>query len=383
MNNQQTIQEIQEKFDAAIKPIEDYAVRKEIAFKDIDIFEGNLYYHDYPMSAKAQNKILSELQVKKGFVNYANKMEESDWKSISSKLKNVQGDRTIFAHFEKDSRGNEFIENVFSKNPKKKKADPQDYDFFIESITDALGESDISYDLGSFNFNPLNRTFDLSLLDRKSSIDIFKNGKDIWDGGHSFRFNPTSFQTSPFFERLICTNGMRSRQNMFDSRINQSRFNVEKISKLIKTSIVNGSSSLNESIMLKARHLADNNISINEFNKFRKLFITSDEDKITQYDKIREKFFNEKPFYQAYQINIAEKSNKWKTTADTGINAYQFFNMITWLGSHKDEVGIDDKMANSLQLRSSDLFFKDKLDLEDIAKPVGKIEYPTEHIAFE
>jgi len=381
MNNQKTIQAIEDKFSAAIEPLKKQTVRKEINFRDIEINDSKLYFQDTPLSKIAQRKILNELQVKSGFINYSEKLEDRDWEMISKKLKDAQGDRVVYGNFETDSENKEIIQNVFGKKQDKPAADPEDYDFFINSITESLGKSEIEYDLGSFNFDQYRRIFDLSLLNRESSIDIFKDGKDIWDGGHSFTFNTSQFSTSPFFERLVCTNGMRSRQNMFSSSINQSKFNIKKISRLIEKNILDGTESLNEAIMIQANHLIKNNISINEFDIFRKKFITSDEEKQQLFEKIRNQYFDDKPFYKAYRENIAEKSKKWRSTANSGINAYQFFNMLTWLGSHQKETGLSDTVSRDIQLSASNLFFKENLDLEDVAGNVN-VDYPVNDIAF-
>jgi len=87
------------------------------------------------------------------------------------------------------------------------------------------------------------------------------------------------------------------------------------------------------------------------------------------------KFFNETPFYKAYGVNLEEKSKKWKSTANTGINAYDFFNMLTWIASHPEEVKMDKTDRINLQIQSSNLLFKNQLDLEDVATNVV-VEYP-------
>jgi hypothetical protein len=87
------------------------------------------------------------------------------------------------------------------------------------------------------------------------------------------------------------------------------------------------------------------------------------------------RFFNEKPFFQAYGVNLDEKSKKWKSTADSGINAYDFFNMLTWIASHPGEVKMDRSDRIDLQIQASNLLFKPQYDLEDIATGVT-VNYP-------
>jgi hypothetical protein len=121
------------------------------------------------------------------------------------------------------------------------------------------------------------------------------------------------------------------------------------------------------------QHLKDNNVSLSEFYYYRNFFENRNGEEI--YTGLIEKYFNDRPFYQGYGLNIAEKSRKWKSTADSGINAYNFFNMLTWIASHPKEVRMDREDRVQLQIQASNLLFKRELDLEDIATS-AKINYP-------
>ena len=79
--------------------------------------------------------------------------------------------------------------------------------------------------------------------------------------------------------------------------------------------------------------------------------------------------------------NIDAKSAKWKSTADTGINTYDFFNMLTYLASHPNEFKLTAEDQFDLQVKASNLLFKKELDLEDIAGPT-KIIYPKNELMF-
>ena len=74
-------------------------------------------------------------------------------------------------------------------------------------------------------------------------------------------------------------------------------------------------------------------------------------------------------------MNIQEKSRKWKSTANSGINAYQFFNMLTYIASHPDKIIMDRSDRTDLQIAASNLLFKKQLDLEDVAQS-AQVIYP-------
>ena len=94
-----------------------------------------------------------------------------------------------------------------------------------------------------------------------------------------------------------------------------------------------------------------------------------------EYDDILAKYFDDAIFYDMYGENIKAKSQKWLATANSGINAYDMFNSITFLGSHPDEAKINHDDRVDLQIAATRLLFKESLDLEDVASPV-KFTYP-------
>jgi hypothetical protein len=194
----------------------------------------------------------------------------------------------------------------------------------------------------------------------------------MWKNGQRFTFSGLYYNYSPFFERLVCSNGNVARQYGKGSDISKQRYNNTKIEKSIREAITARNADLPIMLSNAIQHLKNNNVSLSEFYAYKRFF----EDRNTngRYDSILTRFFDEKPFYKAYGVNIAEKSGKWKTTANSGINAYDFFNHLTWLASHPKEVIMDHKDRLQLQINASNLLFKQELDLEDIASPV-QVEY--------
>jgi len=374
MENKDTIIKINEAAENILTKIENDSFKEEFSIKDLKFTGDSMSLNGTDLSGHAAKKVCNLLKIKSDFGKYSKSMTETEWNQIASKLKELQGDKTIIAQFKNE--GKHVISNIFTKNPKKKHDDGHGLRSYFDMITGSLGDSSIAYDFNGLDFSEKTQTFDLSLLDRNVKIDTLNNGQDIWNGGTSFTFNPVAFKSSPFFERLICTNGMRSTKHGFGANIQQSKYNINKIASTIGDAIKNGTANLNEMISASAQHLLTNNISLREFYQFRNIFLANEDN--PSYLKLATKFFDDSPIYKAYGMNLAEKSNKWKSTANTGINAYDFFNLITWIASHQKQTGITDEESRSLQIKASELFFKDNLDLEDIATPVT-IDYPRIH----
>ncbi len=81
------------------------------------------------------------------------------------------------------------------------------------------------------------------------------------------------------------------------------------------------------------------------------------------------KYFDVNTLNKAYGCIVHEMPQQWKETADTGKNAYDFFNDLTYLASHDDDT-MTDRDRVELQIKASDLLFRKKLDLEMLAPKV-------------
>jgi hypothetical protein len=370
MNNQETILEIRNQSEKILNRVENEKLQQDFRIGEIAISNEKILLHGKELEGRAKAKILSTLKVKKNFSDYAKAMQTQDWLDVSNKIKSSQSETVLIAQY--DDAGK--IVNIHNKNLNKKRPDDLRLRSYVDMVCESLAETENTYSLNELKFIPETHRFDISLLNPTVDIDIFGNNKDVWHAGNSFTFNELGFKTMPFFERLVCSNGMRSRDYGFGANVHQSRFNIAKIADEIRKAINSDVKVHMEMITLASRHLSLNNASIAEFEKFRSFFLQRSDDN-PSYLKIVEKYFNDQPMYKAYGTNIAEKSQKWKSTANSGINAYDLFNLQTWIASHETESGITPSDAIDLQIAASNFFFKNSLDLEDIATPTN-FEYP-------
>jgi hypothetical protein len=370
--NQAIIDQITEKSTAIFETLGD---RTESRFNlsDISIDEKNVYFKDMPMNEHAKAKALGMLKVKSNFSDFAKKMPKEDWSDLEGKLKSIEGNKKVYASIANNDNGVPEIVDVFLHKDGKKRNDDASYKQYFDWITDSLSKTEKTYSLKDMSFNPDNKNVNLVLLNEDKKIDVFGTDTDLWKGGDSFNFSGLQFNYAPFFERLVCSNGNRTQQYGFGADISKNTFNNTKIQGVIKKALEFGDENMPEVLMQAVNHLMQNNVSIQEFFEYRNFFKNRNQDDV--YDRIISKFFNTNPFYKAYGLNIEEKSRKWRSTADSGINAYDFFNMLTWIASHPDKVSVDEEHRLDLQITASNLLFKPNLDLEDIATNV-KFEYP-------
>ena len=379
MNNLKTIEQIREQ---AAPALESLSNRTHMHFKVGDInFDGGLVnLNGIPVEGKPLTAVMGAFKAKKEFTAFSQKMSPEDWDSVSQKLKASEGETKMIARVIRDDEGKEVISAIFSENEKKKFSDSDvNYENYLNWITESLGNSESNFSLNDFRFDKKKSNFIITLLG-DSEFDAFNSGgTDLWKSGQRFTFNSVAFDASPFFERLVCSNGNTAKQYGFNTYISQAKFNTEKIRKVITKSIEENDESVQRILADSVQHIKQYNVSLAEFYQYRDFF--SNKNHEGMYDGIVDKYFNDRPFYKAYGENIEKRSRKWKSTANTGINAYDFFNQVTYLASHPDIIRIKPDDQLNLQIQASNLLFKKELDLEDIASAT-KVDYPKSEIMF-
>lgn len=372
MNNAILIDEIKSQSAEILDRLKN-RTEQEFSLKDLSIVSDGLFLNETQLTGSALRKVLGALRVKKNFTELSKKMSPEDWSDVSDKIKSVKNSENLYALFSKDENGQPEIIDAYTMMSGKKKTDDASYQQYFDWINESLAKSEKQYALNNLSFNPRGDEFRLTLLNAGTEIDVFGTGDDIWKPGDEFRFTGLSFNYAPFFERLICENGMVAPTYGYGSDISKQTFNNSKIQSTIQKAIESNDDAATTSLLESISHLKCNNVSLDEFFYYRRFIESRNKEGV--YDSILDQYFSTEPFYKAYNTDINAKSSRWLQSANSGINGYNFFNSLTYLASHPNEVPLsyDDRLA--LQVRASKLMFKKALDLEDVATPVN-FEYP-------
>lgn len=372
MNNVIVIDEIKSQSAKVLDRLKN-RTEQEFSLKDLSILSDGLFLADIKLTGPALRKVLGALRVKKNFTELSKKMSAEDWADVSDKIKSVKNSEKLYALFGQDSNGELEIIDTYTMLSGKKKTDDASYQQYFDWVNESLAKTEKEYELKYLDFNNRREEFRLTLLDKNSGIDVFGTGDDIWKPGDEFRFTGLSFNYAPFFERLVCENGAVAPTYGYGSDISKQTFNNTKIQSTIQKAIEGNEGGVIESLLKSIAHLKDNNVSLDEFFYYRKFIESRSVD--GSYDNIISQYFNTEPFFNAYNTDIEAKSSRWLQSANSGINAYDFFNSLTYLASHPNEVPLTSEDNLALQVRASKLMFKKALDLEDVAAPVN-FQYP-------
>ena len=114
-------------------------------------------------------------------------------------------------------------------------------------------------------------------------------------------------------------------------------------------------------------HLKRNEISVNEFEDFRRFFSLRDEISEVVLNEVLDDSY----LFKAYGLDIYGQSKKWKTTASTGRNGYDFFNDMSWIAAHNKDFNLKESDSIELQILSGNLLSKPMFDIEDVASSVN------------
>jgi hypothetical protein len=338
----------------------------EFNLKDIKVSDG-FSIDGLELGEKAIKRVFGIFNAKPAFSEFQQLMEKADWDTVANKIKNAKGDINLYGsllcHGDTHS-----VDNIFYKNQRKKNPDDLTRSkAVIATLTDVLSRSNVDWDLKDKSFDEEKSIFQFQLQDSLNPIEVLKN--DFWKQGQIISFNSTEFSNTPYFERLICSNVMTRPQLGWRSNIQKASFNNSKIETALRNILSEYNSDVAELVAGYCDHLKNTTVSLREFLIYKNLFVKMG------YDEVADKYFNEAPFYKAWGQNLDKKPKSWKATANTGINAYDFLNLNTWIASHPDDTKITPEDAMRVKAAISDIFVKKELDCECLA-PTVKVEFP-------
>lgn len=282
--------------------------------------------------------------------------KDEAWHTIQKGLNSALGNTEAVAKV--DTKTGECLDIVSHRGEEKSQS--INYDPMFNALNTALGLTEHEYDLIGVNLNKYDEAV-INLRRLGSNIDVFQDGTDHWDTGCSFEFTVNGQKTAPFFERLICSNGMVAMEKGASVYTRVSKFNTDR---LVNSGIRALRGDTGEKYIQEGcDRLRRVNISVRELLHMRD---TLDSDNIHQ-NRLCRTLFNTDHIVKAYGEGVLERRKKWLSTADSNINAYDAFNHCTWIDSHPVEADVSDGQRKVFRKIAQDMFFAPALDLNDLA----------------
>jgi hypothetical protein len=304
----------------------------------------NFYYGQTQVETTALKDLLNIFSIKESLVNEI-KNDKDQWEPLQRCLADIKQDRTVTAVTRKNSSDERSI--VRFTDSKIDEEQNLELERGIELMREYAGSQDgDNLQLHNMGFDSENLMVRAQFRNINSKVDVFNDGADIWDTGLNINFGETKSSVAPFYLRLICTNGMIGTHQMSQRYFDNSEFKHSTFTKLVSKVM---DQDLTGVIRANGARLHETTASLREFYNARNILLG-------RSVELAKTYFDDTEIKDAYKDErLRYKNSRWLATANTNINAYDFFNRITHCTSHSE---LNDTTRLQLNNIASELFFK-------------------------
>ena len=286
-------------------------------------------------AAKDNKAIMEALGIRNNLSKDIFAKPDENWNVIRSAINSIDKSKQFSAIVDKD---NNIVTLV---NSKVKEPTQLNYDNRIDQLMNSIQESSV-HNFQNIVFNPQTCDVEVNAI---NTDEIDCGFGDLWNFGTSTTVGLMNQQFKQFFNRLICTNGMTTKEGVA-YRMDSASSNIGK--QFIKYSsnrdIINAIRPRVEKLRNSRASLYEVNAIANELKKEdRQTFFPS-------YDSM-EQDFSERGYVMK---DISAKRQRFMYTNE---NLYDVFNLATNLASHqRDLIGAEASVA--LNKVAGDMFAK-------------------------
>lgn len=306
---------------------------------------GNRFYHrDSELTSTSLNSLLGVLGVKENLINDI-KDDVSQWAPLHEALSNIKENKVVTAVA--NTRENS-INRIF--NHAIKEETPIDLTSGLRYTEEFLRTNNTNLDIKTFEFDPQNICVNINFRTPDSYIDVFGDDKDVWKSGFGLSFHLNKLMSFPFFERLICSNGMTAIHRMTQRFVNSTELTQRTFDRQVLRYTTN---EVHDEVKSNCKRLRNNNASLREFFNARKIVNAVNKE-------LANEFFPDHEItgrYRMLGIETSKQNARWLSTANSNVNSYDLFNNLTNIASHRMET--DEQIATRMEINrlASDMFF--------------------------
>lgn len=213
------------------------------------------------------------------------------------------------------------------------------YDDRLDELLNTI-DSDDNHTFQNISFNPETVTVDINSI---SDIEIDTGAGDPWNFGTTTTIGLGNQQFQQYFLRLICTNGMTTRENIAYRMANASKNIGRQFLRF------NSKNDMTSAIKPRVDKLRNSRASLYEVSAVAACLKKEDRQTFfSHYDDIVDDF-------EDNGFNINDLSSKRQRFMYTDENMYDLFNLSTYLATHQRPV-IGDNAALNLNKLAGEFF---------------------------
>ena len=327
----------------------------DVAFADgeeLKINGGLLTINGLPLSEDATKHMLDNLQVRKGFIKTVGPGLES-WDEVSAALSGVFRGKKLAYQIAPDGKRIQSVQSVareYSSNVYKDAAHA-----LAVSVSEVTDRDIKMVSGGLANGNLVMQFVNNEVWDLPFG--------EAWKTGQQVTVDLFGVKLEPFYQRVICSNGMvrTIRTDVYTTKHD----NMKKAEQLFIRKIGVQDWRTKEILTEAIRNSKGNNASLREFYAFKDAF-TESEQSGTLQRAVQEKF-DEAPIRGMYGEDLRDKSPRWQSTVDTGINSFDLINTATYIASRGDEFMVAPVTCERVQRLAAKIMFAEP-DLMHVAR---------------
>lgn len=290
---------------------------------------------NYHVPVRGVDRMMETVGIRKNLKDDIFKKPVENWPAFRNALDAVDKKKRFGAIVDKDGR----VVTLLRTAPGE--FEQLNYDDRIDQVINAIDTSRQS--LQNIFFNPEKATLTMNITNHKQVETGLEN--DLWQFGSTVDLGYVGNQFNQYFLRLICTNGMTTRENLTYRQVARTNDVGRQFINFSKDE------SFATSIMPRVQLLKNTRAS---FAEVKGIADTLTKDQVDEFmpwyrDIIRD--------HNNRGVNLEDMSAKRHRFVYTNENSYDVFNLATFLATHRaDEIGRD--VSLSLNKRASEMFAK-------------------------
>lgn len=279
--------------------------------------------------------IMSAIGIKPSLTKRILSNPSENWAAFQDAISNIDKNKTYGLIARQDNAAISIVDT------KVREIQQLNYDSRIDDLINTLDNLE-GFQFQNALFNPLDCSVDINVNNLNRELDM--GSGDLWKFGTSVSLSLTNQTYAQYFLRLICTNGMTTRENI--------AYRSAELTKNIGKQFIKYANDEATVRLANARvtKLKGARASVYELNSVAGALGKEADIYIPNYSNIVEDFRNA-------GYNIKDMGAKQAKLMFTNENLYDVFNVATYLASHQREA-IGDRKALELNKAAGEMFVK-------------------------
>ena len=321
--------------------------------------DDGIYVGDLKLGDKALTKMLYRMQLTDKFIDYKKEVERGNFKQVFDNIVGWnKGKQVVTVSNGKIASDVFFYKGQENFNPSSRLS------MIIDGVYDKISQMNESMEIHKFSMDTDRKVINFSTVDPSTKFNAV--GNDEWVLGSILGIGLTEAFASPYYGRLVCTNGLVDGINMRKFSLSGKGYTEQAISQMISRG-TNLKKLVGDHIKEVSATAIKCETSLSEYLNFRKIMSEGLNDDQKELADVLFPLYHIEDAYGGK--DVFNNNEQWKTTAKSGVTVYELLNDITKWTTHDKNVN-NPTMKNRLNEKASMWFMKGQWHNKNVAPNV-------------